>query len=170
MPSAQAPNYDQTVVDKIRDLIESTDSDGIYHKVLYGEPEEGISIDILPCVCIHLLSTKIEQDSTAHDKLTQTILIRVIINKFGYMDEGSNDDVMTQRELEQKIQGMVNGTYDPTSIAGILRKNFTLINYATNNLLDIQYGQHRDPMQNEITVEGQVRATIETLVISAPKL
>ena len=76
------------------------------------------------------------------DVVTQTVQIKLIYNKRDDFTAAPTSEVTGVRSLESFAQGIdpASTEYEQHTIAGILRKNFTLGNVATNQTIDIKYG------------------------------
>lgn len=139
---SQEINYGETTSDKIKKLIESWDKNSVFGDVYYGEPDDVSETD-LPFAAVDLLDTTIAQGPTATDLVTQTIKIIIAVNKKDGMSDFDDETVGWKKQLELRVEGIdpVTGQYDPTTIMGIMRKNFTMGNYALNQNVKIKYGE-----------------------------
>lgn len=132
---------DKTLVDRIIELLRSKQQFNTFKKFYYGDPYQ-IPSAYMPCVVVELLRTQIDVGPTGQDKITQTVVIKLIYDKSADYSASDTSEVTGVRTMEALAQGInpSSGEYEEHTVAGILRKNFTLGNVATNQLMDIQYG------------------------------
>ncbi len=141
MSPLPASSLDKTIVDQVIDLLKSQQGFGYFKKYYYGDPYE-IPLSDMPCVAVELLRTQIYEGPTGMDLITQTVQIKLIYNKRDDFTTAPTSEVTGVRSLEALAQGIdpMSKEYEQHTIVGILRKNFTLGNVATNQTLDIKYG------------------------------
>src|SRR5690348_14119589 len=140
----QEVNYLETTCDKIKRILQDWDQEGRFKKYVYGDDSDlEFGSDEMPYVIIDLLDTDVEQGATATDNVTETIKIIIGVNRKEYMDEFDNETFSWKKKVELWVQGNdpITGQYDPGTILGLLRKNFTLGNYALNQKIKIKYGE-----------------------------
>jgi len=168
--SSQAPNYDLTLVDRIINLIRNTELGGRMREFYYGDPID-IPTDSVPCFIAELQNTNIIQGPTGMDFVTQEVLLKIVINIKSYYDIQGDNEMAGQRALEEMAQGLNPATsqYDATSIVGIIRQNFTLVNFATNQTMQIKYGVM--PRGEElVTSEVHIRFIVENFQMTPNKV
>lgn len=165
MPTAQQPGFAATVLDTVIGAIRDSEYGNFFRDYIYGNPEEELSADDCPLFIAIKEESKIIQETTVHDKITYSLLFRIVIDKYHYSDTASDSEVMTFRELENMIEGQdeTTGQYLPSTILGILRNNFTINGYAVNQEINVKYGKVINPLIDEITREAQIAMTVEKL-------
>jgi hypothetical protein len=134
-------SHEKTLVDRIIELLKSEQQFNTFKKFYYGDPYQ-IPTSYMPCIVVELLRTQIEAGATGQDRLTQTVQIKLIYDKAKDYSAAETTEVTGVRTLEALAQGIdpTSGEYEEHTVAGILRKNFTLGSIATNQTMDIQYG------------------------------
>jgi hypothetical protein len=155
--------YTKETVDRIKDFLEDW-SNGFFKKIFTGDPGP-IPIDQMPCIVLEHLGTKVNIDMTGLDTLVETIDIAVVLEKRAEMADGIDNDVVGyKRQARQLMQGIANSNsqYDTTSILGVMRINFTIGDYAFDQIIDIHYGDvPRNANSDELTsFEGHALCTI----------
>lgn len=138
------PSLDKTIVDRIIELLRDNQGFSLFKKFYYGDPIE-IPLSDMPCIAVELLRTAIDVGPTGMDKVIQTVQIKLIYNKQNDFTTAQTSEVTGVRSLESFAQGIdpTSSEYEQHTIVGILRKNFSLGNIATNQTIDIQYGVGR---------------------------
>jgi hypothetical protein len=134
-------SLDKTLIDRVIDLLKSQQQFNFFKKFYYGDPYQ-IPTSYMPCVAVELLRTQIEAGATGMDRVTQTVLIKLIYDKSADYNSNDTSEVTGVRTMETLAQGIdpASSEYEGHTVASILRKNFTLANFATNQTMDIQYG------------------------------
>lgn len=170
---AQEVNYSETTIDKIRRFLKEWDTASDFKFIFYGDPDDGIPTDSMPCMAVALEQTDIEQEATGMDQVKETIMVKVILSKKDYIDDFDDETVGWQKKLELLVQGAdpVLGQYDETTLIGILRKQLTLGGYNVQNKLSAKYGEvARNGLEEDPTGEAHVRFIIERLVQTPGKI
>ena len=141
MSAIPPASLDKTLVDTIIELLKAQQGFSYFKKYYYGDPYD-IPLSDMPCVAVELLRTQIYEGPTGMDLVTQTVQIKLIYNKRDDFTTAPTSEVTGVRSLESFAQGIdpTSTEYEQHTIAGILRKNFTLGNIATNQTIDIKYG------------------------------
>ncbi len=134
-------SLDKTLVDTITELLKAQQGFSYFKKFYYGDPYE-IPLSDMPCIAVELLRTQIDAGPTGMDNIIQTVQIKLIYNKRDDYTTAPTSEVTGVRTLESFAQGVdpASTEYEQHTIAGILRRNFTLGNIATNQTIDIKYG------------------------------
>jgi hypothetical protein len=155
--------YDKTIVDRIIDLLKGSELGSYFQKFYYGDPLL-IGSSAIPCCVVELQGTKIMVANTAEDQVTQTVAIKLIYNKSDDFDLDDDEEVTGQRPLEEMAEGInaQTATWDPGTVLGLLRKNFTIGDYILDQQIDIRYGIRSRPSSENgegITAECQLICT-----------
>jgi hypothetical protein len=160
MPDIQ---FQPTVIDTIIDILKAGDTSNYFKAFYYGDPID-FPTSVMPCIAVELKSTKITGGPTGMDRVNQTVIIKVIYNKYDDFNLANDTEVTGQRKLEEMAQGLdpVSSFYDNTSIVGLVRSNLTLNSYAVGQDIDINYGVVPRPNET-LTAEAQITMTIESL-------
>ena len=128
---------------------------------------EGDPIDIpkasIPAIIVEKISKSISLTNapTGHDRYTETIRVRVILNKAD--DLGASDSFdLTERKLRNFIEGRnpQTGKYLEGTLMHVLRTHLTLSNTQFNADMEINYDVNPRP-NDVVTSEGQVVITAE---------
>lgn len=122
--------------------MKATDATNPFNSYWYGDPGE-IPEEQMPAFVCDSNGPEIDQDATSTDLITEDVTIKVIMNKKSFLDSFDEYTVPWKKQLELIVQGVdpTNNYYDPNSIVGILRHNFTLGGYLVENKMKIKYGQ-----------------------------
>lgn len=151
----------ETIADKILNLMR--DNFGTRFTFYYGDPLF-IPQQSLPALMVQKRRTTVQPGATGMEVLQHTISVKVSYNvKDDYLKNGG--EVPGQRSLEELTEGIDENTgeFAAQSIAGILQRNFTLGDSATDQTLDISYEPGmRDT--NTFTTEAEVTCSIEELL------
>lgn len=117
----------------------------------------------LPCVVVEIERSTSEAGPTGMDQWRFFVVIKLVYNKKESFGKEPNE-VAGYRELRYLSQSvdLSNSEVSQSSVAGILRKNFTLGTLIENQVVDIQYGLTPRP-QDVITEEAQIRVAIDQL-------
>lgn len=160
---AANPQFSDTLIDTILNIIKTSERGNYFKAFYYGDPVD-FPASVMPCIAVELQKTQIASGPTGMDKVTQTVIIKVIYNKFDDLNMEEDEEVTGQRWLEEVVQGINPSTalYDDTTILGMVRTNLTLNNYAVGQDIDINYGIVPRPNET-ITAEGQITMTVESL-------
>lgn len=171
MPVLNTTDYALTVSDQIKEFLKTAQYGDLFQYFFYGNPEEGIPSNQCPCVVVVKEDAEISQGPTGMDFISENILIRVVLSKREFLEEGPSDEVLTQREFEQLCQGIdaTTGLYTANSIVGILRNNFTLSQTVTNQTIKVSYGKVMNPVVDEITREAQIKVFAEYYIMTPNK-
>lgn len=152
----------KTLPDTIIELLKNAKLGEYFRYFYYGDPYV-IPAANLPCVAVELVKTSYKQGPTGMDKILQTVEIKLYTNK---QDEFNKppEEVHGTRILEQYAQGLntSTGEYDSHTVVGVLRKNFTLVNTAVGNDIDVDYGVSPRG-NNQLLAEARITAVIEML-------
>lgn len=161
---SQENNYGEETVDKIIRYLKQWDSDNRFKKFIDGaDSDMEISTEDMPCIVIDHMKTHVEQGPTGADKVTETIRLMLVLNRKTYMDDFDENTWSWKKMLRLMVQGNdpLNNQYDPTSVLGVLRVNFTMGNYVLDQTMDISYGEVARNGQDETTGEGWITMVIE---------
>lgn len=128
-----------------------------------GDPI-GIPERALPCLVVDKVSTDITSGPTQMDRVEHKLTIIVVMNKQN--DFGKNaSEAVTMKKLEEITEGQADGGgYDTSTVMGILRRNFTLDEYAVNQDVTIDYGVSVRGATQLVTAESRVTFTVTQLV------
>ena len=130
-----------------------------------------IAKDSLPAVVVQELNDDTDTDATGMDKVVHTIVVKIVFDKRDDFGAAGLDD-----PTEEKIRGYVDGrvdmssglsvasSYDPKTVKGILRSNFSLGGEIVNQKLKTRYFIEKRPNE-QYTQEGHVTFTIDELVL-----
>lgn len=154
--------FKKTLIDTIIDYLDTNLPKGYFKIVFYGDPMQ-IPFSLLPCVAVEKLGTKITAGPTGMDKIITSVVIKLMYDKkndFGQTDR----EVVGVRKLEEYAEAreLASREYDPLSVMGILRKNFTLGDVVLNQDVDIKYGVVPRP-GGELTAECQINISFYQL-------
>lgn len=158
--------YDKTLPDRIIDLLKASEFGNFFKFFIYGDPII-IPYSAMPCVTVDLTSTEIIQGPTGMDYVKQTVMVKLIINRSTEFDfQNEDSEVAGQRTLEEMVQGIDVSTlqYDTRTIAGILRQNFTLGNYATDQNMRIRYIGLKQRDDDTFAMESEITFAVDTLL------
>jgi hypothetical protein len=135
----------------------------VFRQYYDGDPA-AIPEQNLPCVIVELNATKVTQTATGMDDLTHTVTVKVCLNKKD--DYGkSASEVTTSKKLRAYAQAEPDaGGFDPKSILGILRTDYTLSGRITNQDAEVRYGTVDRFISNTVTAEAHVVFTAKELV------
>jgi hypothetical protein len=126
----------------------------MFHAYFDGEPVL-IGQSHLPALVVEWESTQPLPAPTRHDKWQHNLIIKVMVNKMD--DAGMPDsvgqadriiEVPTKKRLERYIfaRDKATGQYIDQCVMGVLRKNFTMDGYTSNQVLNqLQFGNSRRP-------------------------
>ena len=153
-------DYKESIADILIEKLKENLPNGYFKEFFYGDPL-AIPVNSLPCVIVRKEGTQITQGATGLDVLTHTVVVQLAYNKKNDWGKSASEVVGT-RKLEEYAEGRdsTTGQYDAKSVVGILRKNFTLGNIATDQDIVIEYGIVGRP-DDQITAECQITCTIE---------
>jgi hypothetical protein len=137
---AQNIQYKKSIIDTLIELLKTEEYSTFFRHFYYGDPGD-IPVSNYPCVCVELQKTQITHGPTGMDKIVQTVEIKLMYNKKDDFGKDPNE-IHGQRKLEEYAQGVDPDTdqYDEKTVAGLLRKNFTLGNLVTDQDMIIEYG------------------------------
>lgn len=163
---SEASQYKDTIIDTIIKMLKDNLPNGYFKAYYYGDPIIPPT-SLLPCVIVEKRVTDIPsggESPTGMDLLKTTVRIKLAYNKRD--DFGKNpEEVVGVRSLEQYAEGRdrTTGEYDAQSVAGILRKNFTMGNIVVDQRLRIEYGVVPRP-QEMITAEAWIDCDFTELI------
>lgn len=154
--------FEETISDIIINLLKDGMGNGVFKYFYYGDPYV-VPAANLPCIAVEKVKSGSKSGPTGMDKRVQVIEIKLLMNKQTEFNK-KPEEVHGARTLEQYAEGVnaTTGNYDEHTVAGILRKNFTLNNNATGNDLDIDYGV-TPRGNNQLLAVARITATIESL-------
>jgi hypothetical protein len=164
---AQEPEYAETTIDKLIRILKDWDNPHFFKKWIYGDDSDLLAaLDELPCIVISLSGTDVQQGPTGRDELVETVRINLILNRTQYMDTYDENTVGWRKKLELMVQGQnpTGNQYDPTTILGTIRTNFTLNNSITNQIIKVRYGEVPKKDTEERTGEAWITLTITRFV------
>lgn len=154
--------YKEETVDKIINFLKEWQN-GFFKKIYNGDPGP-IPIEDMPCLVIEHLGTRINVEMTGLDTSVEMIDVAIVVNKRLDQTDRNTDAVEYKRQVRLLMQGVspANSQYDTTTLLGIIRTNFTLGDYAIDQLIDIKYGDvPRNANSDELTsFEGHALCTI----------
>ena len=136
---------------------------GAFREYYDGDPA-AIPEQCLPCIIVELNSTKVTQTATGMDDLTHTVTVKIALNKKD--DYGkSASQATTSKKLRAYAQAQADPSgFDPKSILGILRADYTLAGRITNQDVEVRYGTVDRFLSNTVTAEAHVVLTAKELV------
>lgn len=155
---SQEVNYAETTCDIIIRLLKEWQRGNRFKDFFYGDPGE-IPSDHQPCVIVDLQDVSVVQGPTGKDELIETIDVAIVLNKKDYMDQFDDSTVSDKKALELLVQGKdpITQRYDPTTVLGVLRQNFTMGNYVLNQEMDIKYRDvPRNGLEEDPTREAHI--------------
>jgi hypothetical protein len=141
------------------------ESFGTKFKAYYEGDPVLIPRDSLPCIIVENIQTRVEQDATSTDKLSEQLQIKIVYDKMP--DLGASDDFdTTERNLRRIVQGRdsVTGYFHPSTVLYVLRKNITLKGLALDSQIDVEYDVQPRPNQT-VTSEAKVSIIVTERVI-----
>lgn len=156
--------YFKDTTDRILQYLKDNFGDQ-FHAFFEGDPIH-IPQSLFPCIVVSKVSSTIQTGPTGADENTESIIIKVILNK---KDDFGNNEVntnMTERRLRHIVEARDATTlqYVPESIMGALRLNITLGDVVLDESLAVKYGVDLRP-DDVITSEAHVTATVRTRIL-----
>jgi hypothetical protein len=158
----------KTIPDKAMELCKA--AFGSRFTYFYGDPIY-IPDSNLPALIVDKEQTAMQGGApTGMERLLHTITIKIAVNKKSQFSR-TQVETPTKRLLEEWAEGIEAATseFSGQSLAGILRRNFSLEQMATNQDMVIDYGvANRSNNQETVFVdEADVTVTIEELLTIA---
>jgi len=156
----------QNTIDQLKTLIKANINNADYKAIYVGDPVF-IPSSTLPCIIINPESNSIETNDTAQDMHRQEFTITYAMDKRKELNKVPDYVVTVKKMLEiMEARDSSTGKLKTTSIAGMLRGNFTLSEIATDQFVEILYGvQNRGEREELITAEAQIRFIVEDIVL-----
>lgn len=155
------PTYYQDGVARVLDVLKDTFGlDGMIKQYFNGQPEE-IPESLLPCIMVSETNGAIMADATGTDRIIETVLIIVAMNK--KEDLGAPLDVdLTEFKLRKLVKGQDPTTkqYLPQTIMYALRKHITLNDAVLNSRISTDFDVNIRGQQT-VTQEAYIELTIE---------
>ncbi|MBS4040414.1 MAG: hypothetical protein KGZ81_07425 [Flavobacteriales bacterium] len=133
----------------IRNIAQETFGD-IFKEYFLGAPDD-IPESALPCVVIQKVSGTFSSSATSTDDRTEEIVIVLNVNgKDGFGNPSSEDTVM--RQLSNYIEEIdpATGSFKPTTLMGMLRRNLSLNGNVIDSSAEINYDVNMTPDQDTI--------------------
>lgn len=155
---------------QILDLLEQNFGSSTFKAYFYGDTDL-IGQSNLPCIVVQESAVDVTVDHTAQDTQTKTLTIKVIFNKKSDWGASPDEDT-TFKKIQDIIEkrtdltdtyGNPASSYDPATILGILRTNFTLGSYVVDQHMKIAYGPVKRP-EDTYTMEGHITLTVSEYV------
>lgn len=131
-------NYYQGGPERVLELLRATFGD--YFKGYFNGLADDIPTSYLPCVMVGVDVGDISASSTAHDKITETMVVVVCVNKKDHVGPQGTTD-LADLHLRRLVMGIDPDTrqYLEQSIMGVLRTNFTLGDGAVDNQMSVEF-------------------------------
>lgn len=151
-------------VRRVLKLMKDTFENGPFKEFYDGDPEEIPEFN-LPCLVVSMVSDNTQAGSFGQDDVTETLVIKVIMNK---KDDWSNETDplnMTERKIRELVglRDPATGNYEDRTVKGALRKFGTQGITSIGLSVDTEYGI--TPRANDIiTAEGHVTFTYQYAV------
>lgn len=157
------PDFQETIIDTLIRILKENQHFAFFRAFYYGDPIK-IPSSNLPCIIIEPVETEAAADATGLDSLQQVVEIKLAYDKKNDFGKAPNE-VYGVRKLQEFAEGLdpASNIYDDKTIVGILRKNFTLGNIATNQQLTINYGVSPRP-DDMLTQEAIIRFVVNRLI------
>lgn len=155
-------DYKDTVADDILKLLKNNMGANEIKTYMLGDPF-AIPQTSLPAIIVEFEASEIEVETTAQDRVADNLIVKIVFNKKDDFNKVS-DEVTGHRKLRELAQGVdsTTGEFSQYSVAGILRKNFTLSSTIADQAIRIEYGVMPRP-ENVLTEEAHVRISVDTL-------
>jgi len=163
----ETDRYYKDGVARILELLK--DTFGNQFSYFNGQPED-IAASQLPCIMVSETAGTIESDATGVDRITETVLIIVAMNRKD--DIGAGEDTnLTEFKLRKIVKGQYPeshanaGQYLPETVMYALRKNITMENAIlssdiTTDFDIIQRGEDTFTQEAYVTVTLQRLAAV----------
>jgi hypothetical protein len=138
-----------------------------FKEFFYGDPF-AIPVSQLPCIIVDPGKTHNELGPTGMDRVTQTIDIKVVLNK---REDFAGDSAVsiTKKKLVQYMEARDDTTkqYLPQTVMGVVRTFLTLSesepqNLMVNSISDIDYGVSNRSSATYDTLAAEAVCTITT--------
>lgn len=137
--------------------------DGEFHGFFDGDPVI-VGVSQLPAFAVELMSTVSSKGPTGFDRWTDTILIKVILNKKDDMGDQNPQKQSTYVRLKTYVFGRdADGKFQPNSVANLIRTNFSLDDVLIDQQFAVEFGIAERPQQT-VTAEAHVTITADYLV------
>lgn len=137
---------------------------GAAFKEYYDGDPVSIPEQNLPCIIVELNSSKDVQTATGMDDLTHTITIKIALNKKDDYGKSARE-VTTSKKLRAYAQAQADPSgFDPKSVLGILRTDYTLSGRIIDQTVEVRYGTVERFLSNTVTAEAHVILTAKELV------
>jgi hypothetical protein len=154
--------FQNSIGDTIVKYLRENLPQGYFKAFYYGDPYD-IPESLMPACVVEKLKTDVIHGPTGMDKVTYTIMVKLLYCK--KEDFGKTpDEELGIRFLENSAEGInpITGEYDSHTVAGILRKYFTLGQILTDQTMVINYGIV--PRTGDVlTAEAHVTVAIDEL-------
>lgn len=150
---------------KIYELLRSNlEAQGAPFKVFYYGDPVLIPESLMPCIVVDTMTTISEFGPTQFDDLTNDVMVKVIFNKKTDFNAGS-EDFLTKQKVEYFMEGRdkTTGLYLPNTVQGVLRKNITVEDNASQLTNKINYDVIVRP-EDTITQEAHLTLTISSII------
>lgn len=157
------PQAKKTVSQEVRDILKENLGNK-YKEYYIGDPFQ-LPQQAMPCLVVELQNETVVVENTAQDRITYTVLIKIVSNKKSDFNRFSKD-VLNHERLQILAAGRDKATnaYLTSSIMGVLRTKFTIGDRFTNNSHTIEYGIASRP-QDQSTSEAHITLTLSELVL-----
>lgn len=158
--------YRETIAKTFKQTIQDTFGSSFHY--FLGDPIL-IPASLLPAIIIETQKTHNGDIApTGMERMDRTVVVKIALNKrddFG----GKPDELMTQTKLEQYAEGIdtATGEYAEQSLAGIIRRNYTMGNLLVSQTLDIDYGVFPRPGGQgsaDLTAEVHITLIVQELL------
>jgi hypothetical protein len=151
----------ERILEKLHDYFGG--EEGEFKAYFYGDPF-AIPVSQLPCIIVDVDEEKQELGPTGMDRITTTLVIKVVLNK---RDDYGGDTAIsvTKKKLMTYMSARDATTqqYLPETVMGIIRQYLTMNNELVNLTSDIKYGMLLRPGGTDVdTLTTEAQVTIET--------
>jgi len=159
-----APNYYKDGVARVLELLKNTFGDDPIKGYFNGQPND-IPESMLPAIMVSETAGRIDSGATGTDRITETILIVIAMNKKD--DLGAPADIdLTEFKLRKLVKGQdpITMEYLPQTVMYAIRKHITMDDAVLNSSISTDFDvQIRG--SDTVTQEAYVEVTLERLAL-----
>lgn len=134
-----------------------------FKAIYYGDPVK-IPESLMPCLIVDPINTANELGPTGHDDMTTQVMVKIVFNKKDDFNAGPKE-ALTKQKVEYFAEGRDKdtGLYLPNTVQGVLRKNITVQNDASQFTDSINYDVILRP-EETITQEAHITLIISSII------
>lgn len=150
--------YEQPI-DRVLRFLKDLYPNGPFNAMYDGDPDL-IPVSSLPAICVVKNMDTTSVGPTGMDKITEVIVIKVVLNKRD--DWGGDSNVqLTEKRIRDLVEArdLTTGQYLPQSIKGAFRTKLTMENVLIDQTMSFELGILPRP-QDLITSEGHLTLTL----------